>query len=162
MNCKKFQEVILTDYADDQLNEADRNEISNHLMICKSCREFDQVTKKLTLEPFLDSKTSQPPEILWEHIKKTVEPKLKDPVFNPFFETLLHRLSLPRSIFALSSVLTIFLIALVLFRSPQFFKNLENQQLSHAYLEEQVEYFSGSTQSDDSTNLNAAIENYLL
>ena len=163
MNCEQIRDIILTDYLDNQLEESKKIEIDNHLAACKACKEFRDTAKKTVIEPFANTKQAQPPAFLWEAIKAAVESKSKPRRFNPL-EDLLRLLHLPRTIFTLSSALALSLIALVLVKSPNFFIQLQNQQLAKAYLNEQIEYFSsdnGNAQEGDSVNLSTDIEKYL-
>ena len=47
MNCKKAQELMLTDYLDDEISEKEKARIEEHLESCQKCREFSIDAKKV-------------------------------------------------------------------------------------------------------------------
>lgn len=161
MNCKKIRGLILTDYLDGRMDKTQKETLNEHLKGCPACREFEALSRKLVMEPFDKVPRPQPPALVWQRIRETLEPQKRKPVFNPLGEGILRLFNLPKSVFALSSVLTVFLIAVVLTRTPRFFKDLENRHLARTYLEEEIDIFSGNglTTLEET---NGDFDNYLL
>ena len=46
-NCKKSQELMLTDYLDDQMTAKEKARIEEHLESCRKCREFSIAARKV-------------------------------------------------------------------------------------------------------------------
>jgi len=72
MNCERIQELILTDYLDDQLNPDQKNHIDQHLAQCPVCLDFTAAARKTVVEPFLHSKELEPSSSVWSGIKESI------------------------------------------------------------------------------------------
>lgn len=161
MNCEKMREWLLTDYVDETLSSSDKASVDQHLAHCPSCAVFAKQIKKYALEPFRTVRRVEPPYDLWNRIKAAIEPEPATPFGRVIIDNLLRLISLPKSIFALSSALALILIAFVSVKSPQFFTRLENHQLASIYLEEQIESMA-SNNGISLASLDTNIEKYLL
>jgi hypothetical protein len=82
MECKKIQELLLTDYIDGEANDALKNEVERHINICHTCRQFERDLLKTAIEPLRKAKESKPPDLVWNHIKEALgkEALGKDPL----------------------------------------------------------------------------------
>jgi hypothetical protein len=72
MECKKIQELLLTDYIDGEAGDALKNEVERHVNICHTCRQFKQSLLKIAIEPFRKAKESKPPDLAWNRIKEAI------------------------------------------------------------------------------------------
>jgi len=72
MKCKKIQDIIATDYTDDELDSTGRAAIDGHLAACKECRVF-QESLTAVIKPLRDAEASFPPDFLWSRIKNGLE-----------------------------------------------------------------------------------------
>ncbi len=161
MNCKKIRELILTDYTDNRLDEKTRKNLDEHLAACPGCASLATSVKKYAIEPFKKAVSLDPPERLWDNIRAAIEPEATPPFAQVLIDNFLRLISLPKSIFTLSSALALILIAFVSIRSPQFFVRLENHRLASAYLEEEMETIA-STNGTGFSGLETSVEKYLL
>jgi predicted anti-sigma-YlaC factor YlaD len=72
MKCKKIQEIIFTDYIDNELGEKERAAIDGHLAVCKECRLVRE-SLEAVVRPFRDSETALPPDALWGRIHAALQ-----------------------------------------------------------------------------------------
>lgn len=70
MNCEKIQELILTDYADNQMPQEQKSQLEKHLAGCAHCREFAQVVQTNVVQPFALAERLVPAESVWNKIKE--------------------------------------------------------------------------------------------
>jgi len=165
MDCKKIQEIIMTDYIDAEASKTLREEIEAHLKTCEGCREFEQVLRERVSEPFRKSEEVKPPEEVWQRIKETIEEEQAEECAPSLLERLLDlmRNSLParRPAFAFSTAISVILIALFFSVGP-----FHKQQLVKDYIEEKAEFMvslnrpvNGDLERD--LSFNTAIERYL-
>ncbi len=110
MNCKKIQELILTDYLDGQIDGKAKESLEEHLARCPDCGEFARVAKKSVFEPFLHIKKPEPPESVWLRIKELLLAKeqQKTNLLMDFWEKL--SASIPNPVLAFATVLTFILM----------------------------------------------------
>jgi hypothetical protein len=73
MNCKKIQDIIITDYIDNELDGQRQKEIKEHLDNCVACRAFQEALVAMVREPLHNAETAVPPEALWIKIKNRLE-----------------------------------------------------------------------------------------
>jgi len=71
MDCKKMEEIILTDYIDGKLEGAVLKEAEGHIASCAGCRglvrEFKAVAASLHNAP-----REEPPDLVWEKIRAAI------------------------------------------------------------------------------------------
>jgi len=160
MNCKKIQELILTDFLDDEANARLHKQVKQHLKSCYKCREFEQQVRKTCSQPFAETKEIQPPENVWFNIKERVaesEPlgfmaELKNYLDNAIFS--------PKPAIAIVSLAMILLVTFTLARIP-----IVRRQQVTAYIEEQVNFLVELEPSNDENgyiDLGTSIEEFLL
>ncbi|MBN1622439.1 MAG: zf-HC2 domain-containing protein [Endomicrobiales bacterium] len=105
MNCKTIQELLITDYIDNELDSNSKKEIEKHLESCVKCREFYQNVYKVSVEPFRNSKDAVIPEELWQSVKASIQREEKETILEKFRKKLIGILVFPRIAVAASIVL---------------------------------------------------------
>jgi predicted anti-sigma-YlaC factor YlaD len=133
MKCKTVQELILTDYADDQLSEEKKKLVEQHLAICEHCREYELLTKKSVIEPFNFAKRVNPPESLWYTIKEQIEGE-EERAFAGLIFKIKSFLSIPKPTLAIASLVVVLLLMVTLIKWPS-----DNQTTLIGDTENQVE-----------------------
>lgn len=72
MECKKAQELILTNYLDGQMDDVQRVRLKIHFATCPGCEEFASIAKKAVIDPIARMKRVSAPESLWPRIKEAI------------------------------------------------------------------------------------------
>jgi len=121
MNCKEYQEIILTDYLDDQVSKENKQKIENHLSSCRECREFAVIAQKSVIEPFKMAERVTPPEAVWENIMEEMTEERSGNQVN-WLEGLKKFLA-PKPVFAYGALVCIVLIFIM--------QNSGVKQISH-------------------------------
>lgn len=170
MNCRKIQEILLTDHADGQLDDKHKCFVEEHLAQCHHCKEFAGIIQEMAVGPFINAEKQEVPAIIWDRVKEAIEtqqaPKtnwiteagqwlgsIRESVAIPAF---------PRPVFALASVVTLILMIGIL---PQFIMNNPAVKIDEVG---QVEYLSlltdtsGDVSASESADLGTPIEKYFL
>ncbi|MBF0571966.1 MAG: hypothetical protein HQL12_08880 [Candidatus Omnitrophica bacterium] len=116
MNCKKAQESILTDYIDARIEDKQKNLIDQHLIYCRTCKNFLISIKKEVINPFISVPRVVPDESLWTRIKQTIEveelQQVKLALVPGFWERWKSAVHIPRPAFALATIVTmVFMIS---------------------------------------------------
>ncbi|MBU1043200.1 MAG: zf-HC2 domain-containing protein [Candidatus Omnitrophica bacterium] len=74
MNCKKIQELILTDYLDQEMPQDRQKELETHIAACAACAEFLVRAKKAAIEPLANTKNAKlSQDIIWSKIQKEIQ-----------------------------------------------------------------------------------------
>jgi anti-sigma factor RsiW len=73
MKCNKYRDIIITDYADGELDEREKQEIDRHLQDCAACRAFAAAVSAVTIEPLRKTTPEEPPAFLWTRIQSRLE-----------------------------------------------------------------------------------------
>lgn len=73
MNCREIQDIIITDYVDNELDGNTKREIDRHVQGCVSCREFMDAVLKTSVEPLRAATPAVPPAFLWQRIANGLE-----------------------------------------------------------------------------------------
>lgn len=161
MNCKKIQELLITDYIDGEMNAKMRKDILNHLATCNKCKQFEENLKQKAITPFKAADRQHPPDYIWENVKnritkdeQTISEKIDITVMNKLsgiFKTL-------KPAFAVSAAaITILMIVLVV-RFP-----LTGNGKLDTYIAEQAEFMVNLDSDESGVNgLGTSIEEYLL
>ncbi len=90
MDCKKMEEVILTDYIDGKVTGMRLKDVEAHLASCTRCRSLASELASVSAE-FRNTKRMEPPSEVWERIRAEVnrEPAVAGDVYTPgFFESM--------------------------------------------------------------------------
>ncbi len=138
MDCKKIQELIITDYLDNEASAAVREEVRAHLSSCAGCREFEQAVRRLTSEPFRKIKRQEPPVEIWQRIQDSLEQKQeKEPraFLAGLLDLLSSRVRFRKPVFALSSAIAVAIMVIFLVQAPLYRQKMINQ-----YLQEESQY----------------------
>lgn len=155
MKCKKFQDIMITDYLDGEIDAEKKKLVEEHLAVCSHCREYKAAVTKSTVEPFRKAETINPSDSVWRRIKEKIEedrPSLAPRVFY-----------IPRPVFSLAVVIA---LALFLGILAKFYIN--KQEIAKVQSERQVDYFSylfrgnGYISSREGVGYGTAIEEYFL
>jgi predicted anti-sigma-YlaC factor YlaD len=114
MNCKKIQEVIITDYIDEQMTNKAKSLIDQHLARCTACAGYLSSIRKAAVNPFANVSKEIPDQVLWVRIKQTIEEEqqyqLEASLKPNFWERLRLGVHIPRPAFALATVVTMIFI----------------------------------------------------
>ena len=74
MDCKKVQEILLTDYIDEQLDRSGKQQIEAHLQGCAACREFLTAARQAFVEPFAQVPREHLSERVISSVMEQVQP----------------------------------------------------------------------------------------
>ena len=112
MKCKKIQEIILTDYLDDQLNEKQKSLIDRHLAGCQGCKSFSIYVRKNITGLFANTEGQIPSEIVWRRIKESIADKErnKSGIIIGFFEKFKGAFYIPKPAVIFATTLTFILV----------------------------------------------------
>jgi len=149
MNCKKVQELILTDYLDNEMPQDKQKELENHLASCAECKEFLALAKKAAIEPLANSKIANLfQDIIWSKIQKEIQAEKEslidyDPTLG-FLEKLksIMFFSKPRLAFSTFAVIAVLIIVFNI--SYQQIDLGQNNQVKTAALNNQKVIDTGS------------------
>lgn len=72
MTCNEWQNIILTDYMDDQLKTSDQKDLEQHLQNCPACAAFTQKVTAIVKMPFDDLKRTEVSEVVWQNIQDQI------------------------------------------------------------------------------------------
>ena len=156
MNCKKAQELILTDYFDEQFEAELKNDLEDHISSCFGCREFASVAHKSVVNPFLNAEKILPSDHVWRNIKESIE---NEPVpaapksLEYFFKMLKESFLFTRPAYALACILIIFFTTMLWSRTRM------NREIEYIeYLVDVPEVLS----NNQNVGYGTAIEDYFL
>ncbi len=116
MQCKKVQELLLSDYTDEELAAGPRQSLQRHLDSCAACRAY-RAQLDAVRAPLRSARPIVPPERVWEEVSRRIDVPQRAPVFAAL-EALfggLKRLLLPHPAFTFSgaAVLAVFVVFLL-------------------------------------------------
>lgn len=156
--CNEFQDLILTDYSDGQMNAALKEKVDAHLLQCASCQSFALEVKNTLIVPFEQAPAQAVPDTVWQGIRERIQ---EQPVYQESFvdrlRAWLNTITLPKLVPALCSMV------MVVFVGSMFFFN---QQTKQAQDQEQVLYLAAvlTTTGDTGTgsDIGTPIETYFL
>ncbi len=170
MNCRKIQEIILTDYMDGQLDDKHKCAIEEHLAHCQHCKEFASIAQERVVKPFINVEKQEVPVVIWDQVRAEI--RARQEAKTNLIAEICQRLSsirelvavpiFPRPVFALASVVTLILMIGIL---PQFMMNNPAVKIDEVG---QVEYLSlltdvsGGVSGSESADLGTPIEKYFL
>ncbi len=162
MNCEKIQEIILTDYIDEQLTGQAQKLVEEHLLHCATCREFAAHAIKTVAEPLSYAQAQNPSPELWLRIKEEIEAKRIQEHLDPsitWVDALKNMFKMPIPVFALGAVIAVVLMVGVsvhpLVNQAQYATGISTEQTEY------LAYLSDSSTSDDKS-LGTNIEQYFL
>ena len=161
MNCKKIQNLLITDYLDGELKDMVLcSRIQQHITNCIHCRQFEQEIQTIRA-PFTKTGHIEPPARVWDGICKkiTAEQRLQPAsLFEQKLEWLREFLFLRPPVFAAATVLAIVTLALLFMHVP------EQHQVKIDAKDMVVENFGVMVDEENSTiyDFGTDIEEYFL
>lgn len=140
MECKKWQDRLMMEYVDKELDPSAHAEVERHLAACPDCREFLEAVQKTAMLPFKEAGEMQPEDAVWQKIEERILAERKHSWgwfggladhLAPFF-----RLSAPafRMAFAAALVLVVVVVA----QWPSSYADPV-----YGYISEQMTFMSG-------------------
>ncbi len=118
MKCNQIQEIILTDYLDQCVDEKMEKIVKDHLEHCNACQEFLAVASKVSVEPFAKSKRAELSEQnIWNRIQEQIDNE-KDTVREDSYLSLLWKdfkqvFAFPRPAFIFGTMMTLLLVFMI-------------------------------------------------
>ena len=165
MTCENIKELILTDYIDDEMNDEEKMRLNMHFAHCHQCKEFFETVKNTVVEPFAGARQIEPPEFIWNRIKKAIAIGQQEKI--GFHAALLEKL---KSVFyfpgptLIMSAITAVVLIIILTTTLRF----SNKAALETNREDQVEYSTYSVETPVSALLNndggfgTSVEKYFL
>lgn len=71
--CKRFRDMILTDYLDGELDTESRERLEAHLSVCPACQAFAREAKRELEVPFEKVQPEPVPDQVWRKIRSRIE-----------------------------------------------------------------------------------------
>ena len=162
MDCKKAQDLILTDYLDGSMTDDEKRALEAHFVKCSRCRAVAETAGKEIAGQFNKAERISPPESVWQNLREAIGREkiavARSPVAD-FLEKLRSLRVSPRPVFATATVAAAVLVAVVIARLP-----VQNRIAVSDYLDEQATFLT-SLQADANgayEDLGTSIEEYLL
>lgn len=161
MNCERIQELILTDYLDDQMDKSQRKYLEEHLSSCPQCLEFAQAAKRSAFDPFVGADKPNPSESVWLNIQESIlaQQQGKGNVLVDFWERFKFSAPVPRPAFAFAAVITMVLAVGTL---------TEYRLHQKVSVKEQIEYLDSLANPSEGISVNGgqgfgtSVEQYFL
>ena len=157
MNCQKIQDLILTDYTDNEAPEAVRRQVAEHLAACSACREFEAAVRAKAVRPIQEAEHAEAPARLWSRVTSEIFAQQLKPAPAGLFEKIKNLVGAPKPAFALSTVAVLLVFGIVLAR-PYFTGRAERQGLAELAIEDQIDYFAYGNGFNGSDDLGVGIE----
>ena len=159
MNCKKAQDLILTDYLDGEMDENGIAAIEKHLKGCLQCKEFSIVARKAGNELFLGADRANVPEYLWRRVRETIlaEERKRRTFASVILEKFKTILYMPKPALAIATV-----VVLLLAIGTVTTIRINNQAATNT---EYFEYLAGPAADNsinDNGNFGTSIEKYFM
>ena len=161
MQCRRIQELLKADYLDGEVNPQEQGLIKEHLRKCPECRKLEQELQAQRMI-FQKAKRFNPPEHVWQDIQDKISAERlnqESRVSWGFLQHLRDSILAPRPAFALASVLTLIIFAIIFGgRIIQDRQALSRENVSESVLGYSLNGDNGAVLSDFGTN----IEEYFL
>ncbi len=139
MNCKRIQELIITDYSDGEISPELRREINDHLKVCEKCRQFKESIDKIAVGPFKNSRRLTPPDLIWERIKDNIvyeNNRRAESSLSKLYSSLRAVFIFKKPVFAFAIIIMVIVVAAVFMKSRYDNNTVEN------YLKEQYDFIA--------------------
>lgn len=138
MKCHEWQNLILTDYLDGQMNRVQVDLLEEHLSDCGECREFAVHARKAVVEPFDNAQKGEPSEAVWQNIKEAIGEEREVKALVSLWDRIKEIVFLPRPAMAFATIVIVLMAVTVTFNhyDQQF------QVAKHAALVSQVDDIS--------------------
>jgi len=115
MKCHEWQDLILTDYLDDQMSKEQITQLEEHLTACLECREFAIDARKAVIEPFEHSQKAEPSEQVWQNIKEVISEEQESDGFVSLWDRFKGVVFIPKPAMAFTTVIIALLAVTVAF-----------------------------------------------
>jgi len=107
MKCREWQDLILTDYLDDQMDKEQVARLEEHLSVCEECREFSTHARKAVIEPFTQAQKLEPSEKVWQNIKGAIAEEQEAGEFVSLWDRIRTIVFIPRPAMALATIVIV-------------------------------------------------------
>lgn len=165
MNCKEIQDLILTDYIDQELDLQEKKQVDQHLESCASCQALLSSVTKQACEPFDSTEKVCAPQSVWNEIKQAIDVQDQQPSFvDNLIVGAKDFFVVRRPVFALSTVFVVLLLVVSLVRMPASV-NKDVSDVGNIYLAETFAYLSGTDSEEgdsDESDFGTDVEEYFL
>ena len=121
MKCKTAQDLILTDWLDNQMAQPEKAQLETHLDTCQGCSDFASTAREALLEPFTENEHLQAPPDLWNSITDRIQREKRQNLAgkNGLLDRLRGCFTMPVPAMAMASVVSVILATtLFLQRGP--------------------------------------------
>lgn len=165
MDCKKAQDLILTDYIDQEASLSVQESVRAHLASCEKCRAFEQEVRAHASEDLRNAGHIEPPAEVWNRIRDAIGqeqrpsgvPAYVDRMFDFLRESFFAR----RPAYAFATAFTVMLAAIAVWGLP-----MRRQMLARDYLVQKTSFMialnsPANGETDAAVDFNTAIEEYL-
>ena len=115
MKCNDWQDLILTDYLDDQMSKERTIQLEEHLSTCQECREFVAHARKAVIEPFENAEKAQPSEKVWHNIKDAIGEEQEAEEFVSLWDRIRAIIFIPKPAMALATTAIVLVAATFIF-----------------------------------------------
>lgn len=115
MKCCEWQDTILTDYLDDQMDKEQMAHLEKHLSICQECREFAAHARKAVIEPFEHAHRAEPSQEVWRNIKEAIAEGKEVVEFVSLWDRIRAIVFIPRPAMALATTVIVLITVMVTF-----------------------------------------------
>ncbi|PIQ89755.1 MAG: hypothetical protein COV72_01525 [Candidatus Omnitrophica bacterium CG11_big_fil_rev_8_21_14_0_20_42_13] len=160
MNCGRIEELLKTDYIDNELDEKTRLLIKEHLSACRKCAGLEAQLREKIIAPFKAVEKYHPPEYLWQNIKDGIAPGVEKFPLTEGISIADRILIILRALKPayLVPVLAAVVVIAVLLSSP-----LKNNGGLDSYIAEQSEFIiDNNGDAINANGLGTSIEEYFL
>jgi len=141
MNCQRIQDLILTDYTDNEAPEAVRRQVEEHLAVCSACREFRAAVRTKAIQPLQDAERPEAPARLWARVTSEIYAQHLKPAPAGILERLRGLVTSPKPALALSTVAVLLVFGVVLART-YVSERAERHELAESAIQDQIDYFA--------------------
>ena len=171
MNCKKIQDLLMTDFLDGELEGSRRQQIDDHLKTCPACLEVKQHILEASVHPFQGLTQIKPPKSVWEKIEGRLDQEERQPVMMRKIAHLVETtregcakiFSLPKPVLAVALGAILVVVVFATLKLPVY----HQQEITGTYLAQEMSYLHqlGNAKVelvDENGSLGTAIETLFL
>jgi len=109
MKCREWQNLILTDYLDDQMSKEQAVQLEEHVSDCAECREFIAHARKSVIEPFECVEKAEPSEQVWQNIKEAINEGQEAEDYVSLWDRIREIIFIPKPAMAFATIVVVFL-----------------------------------------------------
>ena len=80
MKCADIRDILLADFADDELSTDKKALVDRHLDACPSCREVLKAVRAVDAQFVISEVPVLPPEEIWDNIRQQIEARPVSPL----------------------------------------------------------------------------------